>query len=49
MEIRSAILSDLERIIEINSVIDYNQPGDFMKKSIFDNNIYVIIIDENVV
>lgn len=43
MEIRKAVLSDLQDIVSINNIVDYGQPDNFMKKCIIDETVLVYI------
>ncbi len=45
MDIRIATIDDLERIIEINKFVDYENSPSFMRKSILE--WYVLLIEKN--
>jgi len=49
MEIRKAELSDMERIIEINNIVDYGQPDEFIKKCISNDGVLVAIKNDTIV
>lgn len=49
MNIRVAIIDDLDTVIELNKIVDYGNPDDFMKKSILQERVYVYIDETRIV
>jgi len=48
MEIRKAEIQDLDRIIELNQIINYENPDDFMLNSISEGQVFVSIEDQKI-